>query len=204
MVHLGERRVDDLRRHEVGEDLFHPHVVEPLHRHQIAEPHVRGLVRDDRRRGRDTGSASPTLRAACPARCRESCPRVPCRRTGTPESARNRTCRTRTECRCSAPCIRCARAWRSKIASLLRATLAASVSRWIHAEPAAVAFRGFDLEVAGDERKEVGRRAALFRRNAPSRGRAAIRRDRCSAPLAATCHLSGASSVSVQRALRLG
>ena len=46
MVHLRERRVDDLRRHEVGEDLLHPHVVEPLHRHQIAEPHVRRLVRD--------------------------------------------------------------------------------------------------------------------------------------------------------------
>ena len=39
-----KRRVDDLRRHEIREDLFHPHVVEPLHRHQIAEPQVRGLV----------------------------------------------------------------------------------------------------------------------------------------------------------------
>ncbi len=44
-----KRRVHDLRRHEVGEDLLHPHVVEPLHRHQIAEPHVRGLVGDEAR-----------------------------------------------------------------------------------------------------------------------------------------------------------
>ena len=46
VVHVRERRIHDLRRHEVGEDLLHPHVVEPLHRHQIAEPHVRGLVRN--------------------------------------------------------------------------------------------------------------------------------------------------------------
>ena len=47
MIDLRERRVDDLRRHEVREDLLHPHIVEPPHRHEIAEPHVGGLVRDD-------------------------------------------------------------------------------------------------------------------------------------------------------------
>ncbi len=46
VIDLRERRIDDLRRHEVGEDLLHPHVVEPAHRHEVAEPHVSGFVRD--------------------------------------------------------------------------------------------------------------------------------------------------------------
>ena len=46
MIDLRERRIDDLRRHEVCEDLLHPHVVEPAHRHEVAEPHVSGFVRD--------------------------------------------------------------------------------------------------------------------------------------------------------------
>ena len=49
MVELRKRRVDDLRRHEVREDFLEPHVVEPAHGHEVAEPHVRGLVRDHRR-----------------------------------------------------------------------------------------------------------------------------------------------------------
>jgi hypothetical protein len=49
MVHVRERRLDDLRGHEVREDLLHPHVVEPAHRHEVAEPHVRRLVRDEAR-----------------------------------------------------------------------------------------------------------------------------------------------------------
>ena len=44
VIHARKRRIDDLRRHEVGEDLLHPHVGEPAHRHEIAEPHVRRLV----------------------------------------------------------------------------------------------------------------------------------------------------------------
>ena len=61
-----------------------------------------------------------------------------------------------------------ARAWRSKIGlaialDLLRVGLAVE-----HAERAAVARRGLDLEVAGDERKQIGRAAARFRRSAPS------------------------------------
>ncbi len=47
MIDRRERRIDDLRRHEVGEDLLHPDIVEPPHRHEIAEPHVRRLVRDE-------------------------------------------------------------------------------------------------------------------------------------------------------------
>ncbi len=46
VIDLREARVHDLRRHEVGEHLLHPDIVEPRHRHQVAEPHVRGLVRD--------------------------------------------------------------------------------------------------------------------------------------------------------------
>src|SRR3712207_8429116 len=46
VIQVGERRVHDLCRHEVREHLSHPDVAEPLHRHEIAEPHVRRLVRD--------------------------------------------------------------------------------------------------------------------------------------------------------------
>ena len=46
VVHLGERRVDDFGGQEVREHLFRPHVVEPVHGDEVAEPHVRGLVGD--------------------------------------------------------------------------------------------------------------------------------------------------------------
>ena len=46
VIHLGEGRVHDLRGHKIREDLLHPHVVEPAHGDQIAEPHMRRLVRD--------------------------------------------------------------------------------------------------------------------------------------------------------------
>ena len=49
VIHVRKRRIDDLRRHEVREHLFHPDVVEPLHRHEIAEPHVGRLVRNGAR-----------------------------------------------------------------------------------------------------------------------------------------------------------
>ena len=49
MVDRRERRVHDLRREEVRVHLLRPHVVEPAHRDEVAEPHVRRLVRDEAR-----------------------------------------------------------------------------------------------------------------------------------------------------------
>src|SRR5215813_5759591 len=46
MIHIGKGRIDDLRSHEIGEDFLHPDVVEPLHRDEAAEPHMRRLMRD--------------------------------------------------------------------------------------------------------------------------------------------------------------
>ncbi len=46
VIDVWKRRVDDLRRHEVRKHFLQPHVVEPLHRDEIAEPHVRCFVRD--------------------------------------------------------------------------------------------------------------------------------------------------------------
>ena len=46
VIHLGKSRIHDFRSHEVGEDLFHPDVVEPAHGNEVAEPHMRCLVRD--------------------------------------------------------------------------------------------------------------------------------------------------------------
>ena len=40
MVDLGKARVDDLGSHEICEHFFGPHVIEPIHSHQIPEPHV--------------------------------------------------------------------------------------------------------------------------------------------------------------------
>ena len=46
VIHLRKRGIHDLRRHEVGKDFLHPDVVEPSHGDKVAEPHVRGFVRD--------------------------------------------------------------------------------------------------------------------------------------------------------------
>ncbi len=46
VVDIRETGVDDLRRHEVRKHFLGPDVIEPLHRDEIAEPHVRGLVGD--------------------------------------------------------------------------------------------------------------------------------------------------------------
>ena len=46
VVDLGKARVHDLRGHEVGHHLLHPDIIKPAHGHQVAEPHVRGLVGD--------------------------------------------------------------------------------------------------------------------------------------------------------------
>ena len=47
VVDRRKARVDDPCGHEVREHLLEPHVVEPFHRHEIAEPHVCGLVGDE-------------------------------------------------------------------------------------------------------------------------------------------------------------
>ena len=36
--------MNDLRRQEIGKYFLRPHVVEPVHRHQVPEPHVRRLM----------------------------------------------------------------------------------------------------------------------------------------------------------------
>ena len=46
VVDLRELFAHDHRSEEIRENLFGPDVVEPLHRHVVAEPHVRRFVRD--------------------------------------------------------------------------------------------------------------------------------------------------------------
>ena len=46
VVNPWKGRIDDLRRHEIRENLFHPDVVEPLHRDEIAKPHMRCFMRN--------------------------------------------------------------------------------------------------------------------------------------------------------------
>ena len=46
VIHARIKRLHDAGGEVIGEDLLGPHVVEPFHRHVIAEPHVRGLVGD--------------------------------------------------------------------------------------------------------------------------------------------------------------
>ena len=53
VVDIRERRVHDLRGHEVGKHLLQPHIVEPLHRHEIAEPHVGRFVGNEVRPGQE-------------------------------------------------------------------------------------------------------------------------------------------------------
>ena len=64
MIDLGEGGVHDLRRHEVGEHFLHPHVVEPPHRDQVTEPHVRCFVGDHTCPSQHLGSGWPIRRAA--------------------------------------------------------------------------------------------------------------------------------------------
>ena len=47
VVRVFDGHLGDFVGHEIGKDLLHPHVVEPLHGYQIAEPHVGRLVRDE-------------------------------------------------------------------------------------------------------------------------------------------------------------
>lgn len=46
MVDTGEEWLGDPGGEVVGEDLLRPHVVEPIHRDEVAEPRVGRLVRD--------------------------------------------------------------------------------------------------------------------------------------------------------------
>ena len=76
-----------------------------------------------------------------------------------------------------------------------------------HPKGAAVAFGGFDFEVADHERKEIGRQRFRFRElDGRSRcaGASASRRSQLSAPLATACQFAGMSSVSDHRAFRFG
>ena len=108
-----------------------------------------------------------TRRASARRRCRRSRRRAPCRRTGTTGSARNRTCRTGTGWRCSRSSQASAAACRSKIASRLRATFAASVSRWNMRNVAAVALGGLDLKSpAANANRYVGSGSRLGKANA--------------------------------------
>ncbi len=72
-----------------------------------------------------------------------------------------------------------------------------------HPERAAVALGGLDLEVAGDERHEIGRQRLRFRERHRDAIAARSVRD-SSAPFAADCHFAGCSSVTVQRPFRSG
>ena len=46
MIHLRVQLRDNLVCHESGKHLFEPHIVKPLHRDVITEPHVCRLMRD--------------------------------------------------------------------------------------------------------------------------------------------------------------
>ena len=46
MVHLRKQRLDHLGGIIIGKNLFCPDIIEPFHRHEIPEPHMRSLVRN--------------------------------------------------------------------------------------------------------------------------------------------------------------
>ena len=46
MVDIRKARIDDLGCHETGKHFLRPYIVKPFHRDQVAEPHVRRLVRN--------------------------------------------------------------------------------------------------------------------------------------------------------------
>ncbi len=156
MIHVRERRIHDLRRHEVGEDFLHPHVVEPAHRHQVAEPHVRGLVRDHR------GAAEQlVLRRRFvehqPRRVVEDLAGV----LHAAELERGDRDEVELAERVRDRRVALEELERAGVQIEDRVAIARHLGRvgfaMEHAEGAAVAFRGLDLEVAGDERDEIGR-----------------------------------------------
>ena len=55
VVHRGKAGVHHLVRHEIGEDFLGPDVVEPAHGHQVAKPHMGGLVGDQVRPAQQIG-----------------------------------------------------------------------------------------------------------------------------------------------------
>ena len=46
MIHIWKRGIHNFGRHELGQHFLHPDVVEPFHRDEVAEPHMRRFVRD--------------------------------------------------------------------------------------------------------------------------------------------------------------
>jgi hypothetical protein len=46
VIDLGKPGVNHLVRHEIGENLLGPDIVEPLHGHQVTEPHMRSFMGD--------------------------------------------------------------------------------------------------------------------------------------------------------------
>ena len=156
MVDGRERRIDDLRRHEVGEHLFHPDVVEPAHRDQIAEPHVRGLVRNHR------GAAEQLVlrRRLVEHQAR----RVVENLAGVFHAAELKG-RDRDEVELAERIRNRGVALEELEGARVQLEDRVAVARHLrgvgfameHPEGAAVAFGGLDLEVTGDERDEIGR-----------------------------------------------
>ena len=93
VIDLRKRRIHDLGRHEVREHLLQPHVVEPLHRHQIAEPHVRRLVRNQVGSPEVLPLRGGLVEKHRRARCSRWRRRAPCPKTERPAAARNRASR---------------------------------------------------------------------------------------------------------------
>ena len=46
MINFGEGGINNFRRHKIGEDLLSPNIVKPIHRNEIAKPHVCGFMCD--------------------------------------------------------------------------------------------------------------------------------------------------------------
>ena len=49
VINFGKRGVNNFRRHKISEDFFSPDVIKPIHRHEIAKPHMRRFMRNHRR-----------------------------------------------------------------------------------------------------------------------------------------------------------
>ena len=101
--HSGPERVDGQHLHERGERLVEPDAVPPLHRHEVAEPHVGDLVGDDvgdplelgvRRRCRVSTSSAVSRKVIAPEVLHRAERRSRAGRSG-------RACRPGTGCRSS-------------------------------------------------------------------------------------------------------
>ena len=167
VVHLRERRVHDLRGHEVGEHFLHPHVVEPAHGDQVAEPHVRGLVRDHR------GAAEHlVLRRRL---VEQQSRRVVEDLAGVLHAAElERGDRDEVELaeRVGDGGVALEKLERARVQVENRVAVARHLGgvglAMEHPEGAAVALGGLDLEIAGDERDQVGGQRLGFGETVPS------------------------------------